>query len=192
MLDCRNILRVATDPHKSTRTMELELRSSHHTIQKVLDAAGKAGTGWPLEESVTNDMLMELLFPEEYQKTAIYALPDSPYIHAELARKGVNMTLLWEEYCVKCNTDGTVPYMYTQFCEKYRQWARVTKATMRIQHKPGDAMEVDWASAALDIHDPVTSEVSKGYLFVAVLPCSCFTYAEACDDMKVASWSVLE
>ena len=43
MLDYRNILRVASDPHKSMRTMEQELRSSHHTIRKVLDAAEKAG-----------------------------------------------------------------------------------------------------------------------------------------------------
>ena len=28
--------------------MELKLRSSHHTIRKVLDAAEKAGIGWPL------------------------------------------------------------------------------------------------------------------------------------------------
>ena len=34
MLDYRNILRVASDPHKSMRTMELELRSSHHTHSK--------------------------------------------------------------------------------------------------------------------------------------------------------------
>ena len=188
MLDYRNILRVASDPHKSMRTMEQELRSSHHTIRKVLDAAEKAGISWPFPETVSNEMLMELLFPEEYQKTALYVLPDYPYIHAELARKGVNMTLLWEEYCTKCNADGTVPYIYTQYCEKYRQWARATKATMRIQHKPGDIMEVDWAGATVDIHDSVTGEVSKAYLFVAVLPCSCFTYAEACDDMKLENW----
>ena len=41
MLDYRNILRVSSDPHKSMRTMEQELRSSHHTIRKVLDAAEK-------------------------------------------------------------------------------------------------------------------------------------------------------
>ena len=49
-------------------------------------------------------------------------------------------------------------------------------------------MEVDWAGATLDIHNPVTGEVSKAYLFVAVLPCSCFTYAEACDDKKLENW----
>ena len=85
MLDYRNILRVGADPEKSMRTMELELHSSHHTIRKVLDAAAKAGINWPLSEDCTNEMLMELLFPEEYQKTALYVLPDYPYIHAELA-----------------------------------------------------------------------------------------------------------
>ena len=183
MLDYRNILRVASDPHKSMRTMELELRSSHHTIRKVLDAAEKAGISWPLPENVTNEMLIELLFPEEYQKTVLYAVPDYAYIHGELAKKGVNLTILWEEYSAKCQTEGSVPYMYSYFCEKYGRWANVTKATMRIQHKPGDTMEVDWAGAALDIHNSVTGEVSKAYLFVAVLPCSCFTYAEVCDDI---------
>lgn len=188
MLDYRNILRVASDPHKSMRTMELELRSSHHTIRKVLDAAEKAGISWPLPENVTNEMLIELLFPEEYQKTVLYAVPDYAYIHGELAKKGVNLTILWEEYSAKCQTEGSVPYMYSYFCEKYGRWANVTKATMRIQHKPGDTMEVDWAGAALDIHNSVTGEVSKAYLFVAVLPCSCFTYAEVCDDMKLENW----
>ncbi len=188
LLDYRNILRVSNDPDKSLRTMELELHSSHHTIRKVQEAAEKAGISWPLPDTVTNEILMELLFPKEYQKTALYVLPNYPYIHAELARKGINLTILWEEYCVNCNTAGKVPYMYTQYCEKYRQWARATKATMRIQHKPGDTMEVDWAGATLDIHDPVTGEVTKAYLFVAVLPCSCFTYAEACDDMKLENW----
>jgi len=36
--------------------------------------------------------------------------------------------------------------MSTQFGDKYRRWARVTKATMRITHKPGDAMPVDFRS----------------------------------------------
>ena len=78
--------------------------------------------------------------------------------------------------------------MYTQFCEKYRRWARVTKATMRITHKPGDAMQVDWAGDPLFITDPVTGELSPAYIFVAVLPCSWYTYAEACDDMKQENW----
>ena len=79
MLDYRNILRVGSDPHKSMRTMELELHSSHHTIRKVLDAAEKAGISWPLPEDCNNEILMELLFPEEYQKAALSSLSASAW-----------------------------------------------------------------------------------------------------------------
>ena len=98
MLNYRNILRVGSDPEKSMRTMELELRSSHHTIRKALDATEKAGISWPLSEDCTNEMLMELLFPEEYQKSVLYKIPDYSYIHTEPAKAGTNLTILWEEY----------------------------------------------------------------------------------------------
>ena len=42
---------------------------------------------------------------------------------------------------------------------------------MRINHKPGDTMEVDWAGGTLPITDPVTGSTNPAYLFVAVLPC---------------------
>ena len=133
-------------------------------------------------------MLKDLLFPERGASGIIYAEPDYHYIHAELARPGVNLTILHQEYCEKCYANNRTPYMYTQFCEKYRRWARITKATMRIHHKPGDAMEVDWAGNTLPIFDPVTGDMAAAYLFVAVLPCSCFAYAELCGDMKQENW----
>ena len=74
--------------------------------------------------------------------------------------------------------------MSTQFNDNYRKWARITKATMRIQHKPGDEMEADWASATIDIYDEVTEETDPVYLFVVALPCSLYVYAELCPNMK--------
>ena len=59
---------------------------------------------------------------------------------------------------------------------------------MRIHHKPGDAMEVGWAGGTLSIKDPVTGETVPAYLFVGVLPCSCYVYAELCSDMKSENW----
>lgn len=95
---------------------------------------------------------------------------------------------MWEEYCVKVRRIDSVPYSYTQYCKKYHPWARVTKATMRITHKPGDAMQVDWASDPLYITGSVTGEQWPVYIFVAVLPCSWYTYAVACGDMKQENW----
>ena len=78
--------------------------------------------------------------------------------------------------------------MYSQFCDKYRHWAKITKATMRIQHKPGDAMQVDWAGNTIPLYDKYTGDITDVYLFVAVLPCSCKAYVEACENMKSENW----
>ena len=89
------------------------------------------------------------------------------------SQRKVTLTLLWTEYCLEASAAGKKPYMSTQFNDNYHKWDRITKATIRIQHKPGDEMEVDWAGATIDIYDEVTGEVSSAYLFVAVL-CGCF------------------
>ena len=141
-----------------------------------------------MDEDITNGDLQEILFPGKYASASPYTVPDFAQIHRELARHGVTLTLLWHEYCDTVRTTGGVPYMYTQFCEKYRKWARVTKATMRISHKPGDAVQVDWAGDPLWITDKATGELFPGYIFVAVPPCSWYTYAEICCDMKSENW----
>ena len=187
MTDYREILRLQGLQY-SQRAIARSTGSSRNTVEKVLALSARLHLTWPLSDDVTNADLEQLLFPDKHKASSQYAEPDYPYIHRELARPGVTLTLLWEEYCAKCHEAGRKPYMSTQFGEHYRRWARITKATMRIQHKPGDAIQVDWAGDTIPIQDPVTGEQSAAYLFVAVLPCSYYTYAEACEDMKTENW----
>ena len=187
MTNYREILRLYS-LGSSQRSIAREVQSTRDTVADVIKAAKAAGITWPLDDDVANEDIQEVLFPGKYAYASPYTVPDYQWIHAELAKKGVTLTLLWDEYCRKVRSTGGVPYMYTQFCEKYRRWARVTKATMRITHKPGDAMQVDWAGDPLFITDSVTGELTPAYIFVAVLPCSWYTYAEACDDMKQENW----
>ena len=187
MANYREILRLYS-LGTSQRSIAREVQSSRDTVADVIKAAEAAGIAWPLDDDVTNGDIQEILFPGKYVYASPYTEPDYQWIHTELAKKGVTLTLLWDEYCRKVRSTGGVPYMYTQFCEKYRRWARVTKATMRITHKPGDAMQVDWAGDPLYITDSVTGELTPAYIFVAVLPCSWYTYAEACNDMKMENW----
>lgn len=172
----------------SQRQIEASAHCSRHTIRNVLAAAKEADISWPLEDYVTNEMLESAFQPDRLTTTNPRKEPNYSHIHKELARPGVNLTLLWSEYCEECRINGNTPYMYTQFCDKYRRWARTTKATMRIHHKPGDAMQVDWAGSTILIYDKITGEVADAYLFVAVLPCSCKAYAEVCDNMRTEAW----
>ena len=182
MVDYREILRLSSEGN-SQRQIAASVGSSHHTVSEVQTAAKLKGIEWPVDDSVSNETLQSILFPDKYASISAYLEPDYEYIHRELAKPHVTMTLLWEEYSEKCIAAGKKPYMTTQFGDKYRRWARVTKATMRIHHKPGDAMEVDWAGQTLPYYDSVTGEATQTYLFVAVLPCSCYACAELCKDM---------
>lgn len=186
MVNYREILRLSALKHVQ-RDICSAMHCSDHTVRAVLKEAVKHNIHWPLEDDITNAELERILFPDKYQKISTYVEPDYPYIHRELAKPGVTLTLLWEEYCRKCYEGGRTPYMSTQFGDKYRRWARITKATMRIQHKPGDAIQVDWAGDTSWSTIPLP-ESGAAHLFVSVLPCSCYVYAEACDDMKTENW----
>jgi len=186
MIDYREILRLLSLGY-TQRQIASSLHCSRDTIRDTSYSAKKLGISWPLEDEITNQILFEMLHPERANEQSTRKEPDYQYIHRELARKGVNLSLLWNEYCSECYANEEVPYMYTQFCDNYRKWARITKATMRIKHKPGDVMQVDWAGNTIPICDASGNE-SPAYIFVAVLPCSCYAYAEACSDMGSVSW----
>lgn len=187
MVNYKEILRLSHEGY-SQRQLESSLHCSRHTIREVLTVAKENGITYPLDDSLSNEQLEAILFPEKRSSVGQYLEPDFTYIHKELAKPKVTLTLLWDEYRQKAETLGKRPYMPTQFGDKYRTWARITKATMRIHHKPGDAMEVDWAGQTLPIYDSVTGESYPVYLFIAVLPCSGYTYAEATSDTKLENW----
>ena len=140
MVDYREILRLDKENY-SQRQIEASTGISRHTVSDVLAAAKAAGIEWPLGEEVTNEDLRSILFPGKFLSQSEYLEPDYAMIHKELAKPGVTLTLLWNEYCRHCAEVGKRPYMSTQFGDKYRKWAKVTKATMRIQHKPGDVLQ---------------------------------------------------
>lgn len=187
MVNYREILRLHSLDYSQTQIAS-SVHSSRNTIRDVLKMASLRQIHWPLDEDVTNERLKGLLYPDSENTIIPRITPDYAYIHKELAKPGVNLSLLWTEYAADCTAKNITPYQYSWFCEQYRSWASLTKATMRIHHKPGDAMQVDWAGTTIQYSDPVTGEISDAYIFAAVLPCSCYAYVEATDDMKTTTW----
>ena len=187
MVDYREILRLQSLGHNITQIAG-SLHSSRNTVREVERLADEKGIRWPLGEEVTKSTaLCPALSGTTGKKQMFYLEPDCAWIHRELAKKGVNLTLLWKEYQVNCSNAGRVPYQYTQFCDIYRVWAKKAKATMRIHHKPGDAMEVDWAGGTLPIKILLLGKRSR-IPFCRGSSCSCYVYAELCSDMKSENW----
>ncbi len=114
--------------------------------------------------------------------------PDLVEVHRELARPNVTLQLLWGEYAVRARDEDGVPYSYQRFTHLYRQWVKVTGATMRMVRKPAERVEVDWAGDTMTYIDPGSGAVRGAYLFVAALSYSAYYYIEAFADMTLSSW----
>ena len=116
---------------------------------------------------------------------------DYDYIRKELLRNGVSKKLLWTEYMEECRANGDEPLMYSQFYYHIQQDEQKHRATMHINRKPGEQVEVDWAGDPAMIIDPDTGEIIKAYIFVGVMTYSQYAYVEAFLDMKQRSWIVV-
>ncbi len=77
---------------------------------------------------------------------------------------------------------------YGHFCVLYRQWSDPRNVTMRLHHKAGEKVFVDFAGTTVDVIDQVTGEVTHAQIFVGVLGCSNYLYVEALPDQKLRSW----
>ena len=60
-----------------------------------------------------------------------------------MQKSGVTMSLLWVEYREQYRQNGELPYKSTQFNKYYTVYVHTTKATMHLEHKPGETMQVD-------------------------------------------------
>ena len=101
MVNYREILRMTADGSYGIRQIKADAHCSYEKIRETQEAAKAKGIKWPLDNDVTNEELQEFLFPGKYTSLSIYQMPDFTYIHKELARAGVNLTLLHEEYTNK-------------------------------------------------------------------------------------------
>ncbi|MGN1158325.1 MAG: IS21 family transposase [Agathobacter sp.] len=160
---------------------------SRSVISRVEDAFKSSGLLWDDVKKLSNKEINELLFPKVESKS-LYMDPDFESMVKELSAKGVTKKLLWEEYIEMAISIGKIPYQYSQFCQKMKNYLETNKATMHFAHSPGEKIEVDWAGKTIDITDHETGEIRKAYLFVGVLPFSQYAYAEVTGDMKEENW----
>lgn len=161
---------------------------SRNTIRDVLKRTKEKDIQWPLENDITDLDLQIILYPKKQISSDHRRTPDGEHIHKELAKSGVTLSLLWDEYSLQCRQNDEIPYSYRQFCRFYNEYARKTKATMRIKRKPGEQMEVDWAGQTMHLTNNLTGEEIPVYIFVSALPCSQYAYVEGFLSMNTESW----
>ena len=186
MIRYREILRLHSQGISKT-AIARSCECSRNTVARAVQRAEEVGIVWPLDPDFSDAKLQKLLLPQS-DLPPLRQVPDYEAIHKELAKSGVTLSLLWNEYCECCRQEMKIPFMYTQFCKYYREYALQTKATLHIDHKPGEKMEVDWAGQTAAIIDTDTGEIIPAYIFVAVLSASGYAYVEAFLSQNLECW----
>jgi len=182
----REILRLKEELGLSNRAIARACKVSNSTVGEYVGRAKRAGLSWPLPEGWSEDDLYQRLFPERSETARVLArpVPDWEEVQGELSRRGVTLKLLWIEYREK-HPDG---YGLTQYGEYYRRWRQSQAARLRLPHKGGEEMEVDYAGMTVPITNPETGEVSQAAVFVATLPASSYIYAEIQPSQELSHW----
>ncbi|MBB5373030.1 transposase [Acidocella aromatica] len=186
MRHVREILRL-TAAGVSKREIARRLGVVPSTVRETLRRSAGAGLAWPLAAEVTDAALEVLLYKNNgtRQGHRQHAEPDWAWMHQELKRKHVTLSILWDEYIAQVPAG----YRYSRFCELYRGWESKLPVTMRQSHAGGDKLFVDYAGDAVPVVvDRLTGETRPAWIFVAALGASSFTYAEATWTQGLGDW----
>src|SRR5580704_8424147 len=170
----KEVLRLKEGLGLSDTAVSRSVRIARSTVKEYLDRAAAVGLNWETVAELSEEELDRRLFAAVDTRHWDRPLPDWEAVEKELRGRGVTLRLLWLEYLSR-HPEG---YRYTQFCAHFHAWQRHSRPpTMRRQHRAGEALEVDYAGMTLSVIDK--GVVCQAQVFVACLPCSDLTYAEA-------------
>jgi transposase len=185
MRKLRDVLRLKYETQLPLRAIGQACGLGLGTVSTYLQRAAAGGLTWPLPDDLDDAALEARLFTRPtVPATPDRALPNWATLHQELKKPGVTLTLLWQEYRAQ-HPQG---YAYSQFCERYRQWARRLKPSMRQVHRAGEKLFVDFSGKRPHLIDPTTGEEIGVELFVGVLGASDLIYAEATRRQDLPAW----
>lgn len=186
MRKIREVLRLKWQLGLSHRQIERSVRIGHGTVFDYLLRAKVEGLSWEQVAALSDAQLEERLFPRRQPRSGSRqrALPDWSEVHRELKKKGVTLSLLWQEY----REDHRDGYGRSRFCELYRMWEGRLEVSLRQAYKAGEKLFVDYAGQTVGVVDRASGEVREAQIFVAVLGASSYTFAEATWSQDLKDW----
>jgi transposase len=180
MRKIREVLRLHFECGCRHRQIAASCSVSPATVSDYLERAEQAGLTWEQAKALGDAEVEARLFKLlDRNEPAARASIDYKWVHAELARVGVTLQLLWGDYQLAAQKAGVRPYQYSQFCELYAAWRDQRRLSMRQVHRPGEKLFLDYSGKKPRICDPLTGEIREVELFVGVLGASNYTFAEA-------------
>jgi transposase len=100
MRKIKDVLRLKFEGKQPHQQIADALELSKGVVTKYVGLAVAAGLDWPAVSAMDEATLERRLLASP-RPSDIYAQADFGRMHQELGRKGMTLTLLWEEYCAQ-------------------------------------------------------------------------------------------
>lgn len=158
---------------------------SRQAVKDYAFRADQAGLTWPLPNGMDDFALEARLFPSKAADDLCrHPQPDWSEVAVAMKKKGATLMVLHEEY-LKQHPEGM---RYARFCERYDEYRKALRTSMRFDYQGGDIAFVDYAGPTVTIHSLKDGTKAAAQIFVGVLGASSKIFAEATWSQKLENW----
>ncbi|MCP4253730.1 MAG: IS21 family transposase [Candidatus Scalindua sp.] len=173
MRQIREILRYRFDHGVSLNNIKKTLNISKGSVVNTLKRFEESSLSWPLPNDLSDSQLEQILYPPSSSKSTKCDLVEG--LEKELSRPHVTLQLLYEEYHEN-NPNGM---KRTAFYDHYNKNSNVKQPlTMKMHHKGGDKLYIDYSGDSISYIDKSSGEVVKTQLFVSSWGASSYCYVD--------------
>lgn len=182
----REILRLSQELKFSIRQIAEAIDVSKTSVGEYLAEFKRSGLTYQSVKETSDVELADVFEKRNKTVNPLYKdlSKEFPNYEKELARVGVTLYLLWEEYKER-QPDG---FSYSRFCHHYRMWESKLKAGMHIEHKAGDLIYADFTGKKMHYVNTETGEVIPAEIFITILGASQLIYVEAVKSQQLEDW----
>jgi transposase len=180
----REIARLHLNSNFSNRKIAQIVLVSPNTVNKLRKRLAQLQIDGDVLSALDDDAFLNRLAIQNWHGRHIKPVPDWLWVYDELKQRDVTLALLWQEWR-ETAPDGIG---YCQFTCEYRKWLKRQSLSMRISHRAGEKLFVDFCGRTVAIIDPRTGEARYAQVFAAVIGASSYTFATAVWTQSVSDW----
>ena len=184
MRKVREVLRLHYESKLSNQQIADALRISKTNVFNTLTRCTESEIAWPIPQDLSDTELEERIYRKEPSNEEEGKLLDFEYIHEELSRPHMTLELLWNEYAQN-NPDGL---SRSSFYRHYRKYGKGLSISMKVIHKGGDKVFVDYSGDSLRYYNRVAGKWVKTEFFVSSWGASSHSYAECTESQNGQDW----
>lgn len=173
----RTIIRLYEE-QTGLKTISVMARVSRNTVKKYIQKWNTLGMSYETFQQKSEAELHDLFCVREGSDSSNPRMEEldslMPDICKALSKRGMTTLQQWDKYR-ESHPGG---YGLTQFRLAIQRYRKISNPSMRMEHKAGDKMFVDYCGDKLWIY-PYDEPPHQVEVYVAILGCSLLTYVEA-------------